>query len=149
MKGQGSTEYLVIFATALVVALIVISLLGGFVGFGIAGMEQQSQAYWRGITPFSIQSIKMTYDEVTLAVQNKMPAKIYLDGIEFDGDQLYVDEHVFSPGETFTLTSSGYDTPCEDGQETYIIEEVMFTYHDEHINGQVQRSDMPLFGKCA
>ncbi len=148
MKGQGSTEYLVIFATALVVALIVISLLGGFVGFGIAGMEQQSQAYWRGITPFSIQSIKMTSGEATIAVQNKMPVKLYLNNIKFEGHSLNVD-HAFSPGEMYTLTSIGYSTPCEDDQETYMVNDILFMYDDENIDGQIQRSDRPLFGKCA
>lgn len=62
-KGQGSTEYLVALAAILVIAIIVIGLLGGFTGFAPSTTIEQSQSYWQGATPFSIE-------EAQIAAQN-------------------------------------------------------------------------------
>ncbi len=64
-KAQGSTEYLVIIVVVLVIALIVIGLLGGFTGFGSSANIQQSQTYWKGTTPFSVEELSITTNEST------------------------------------------------------------------------------------
>lgn len=58
-KAQGSTEYLIIIAVVLVIALIVIALLGGFTGFGSEATMSQSQNYWQGATPFSVEEAQV------------------------------------------------------------------------------------------
>lgn len=55
LKAQGSTEYLVVLAIVLVIAVIVIALLGGFAGFAPSTLVEQSQNYWQGTSPFSIE----------------------------------------------------------------------------------------------
>ena len=54
LRGQGATEYLVLLAVVLVIALVAIALLGFFPG--MAGDERvtQSQAYWQSATPIAI-----------------------------------------------------------------------------------------------
>ncbi len=58
-KGQGSTEYLVALVVVLVIAVIAIALLGGFTPFGTQTTIEQSQAYWQGATPFSIEEAQI------------------------------------------------------------------------------------------
>jgi len=52
--GQGATEYLVLLAVVLIVALVSVALLGFFPGMASDAQITQSQAYWRGAQPVSI-----------------------------------------------------------------------------------------------
>jgi len=52
--GQGATEYLVLLAVVLIVALISVALLGFFPGMASDAQITQSQMYWRSATPIAI-----------------------------------------------------------------------------------------------
>ena len=52
--GQGATEYLVLLAVVLIVALVSVALLGFFPGMASDAQMTQSQAYWQGAQPISI-----------------------------------------------------------------------------------------------
>ena len=55
MRGQGATEYLVLLAVVLIVALVAVTLLGFFPGIAPDVKITQSQTYWRGqVRPFAI-----------------------------------------------------------------------------------------------
>ena len=54
LKGQGATEYLVLLAVVLIVALVSVALLGFFPGMASDAQETQSQAYWKGASPVAI-----------------------------------------------------------------------------------------------
>ncbi|MEM4633540.1 MAG: hypothetical protein QW275_00095 [Candidatus Anstonellaceae archaeon] len=47
-KGQGATEYLVLLAVVLIIALVSIALLGFFPGLASDARITQSNSYWRG-----------------------------------------------------------------------------------------------------
>jgi len=84
MKGQGSTEYLVILAVVLVVALIVVGLLGQFTGFGKQAKEQQSRSYWAGAQPFSILQAKLASgtEQSQLLIKNQQMDTLFIKKIE-------------------------------------------------------------------
>ncbi|MFA6328920.1 MAG: hypothetical protein WCY41_05735 [Candidatus Micrarchaeia archaeon] len=52
--GQGATEYLVLLAVVLIVALVSVALLGFFPGMASDAQITQSQIYWRSATPIAI-----------------------------------------------------------------------------------------------
>jgi len=52
--GQGATEYLVLLAIVLIVALVSVALLGFFPGMASDSKITQSQMYWRSASPVSI-----------------------------------------------------------------------------------------------
>jgi len=54
MKGQGATEYLVLLAIVLIVALVSVALLGFFPGMASDAQETQSKTYWSSASPISI-----------------------------------------------------------------------------------------------
>jgi len=55
MKGQGATEYLVLLAVVLIIALVSIALLGFFPSLAIDARITQASLYWRGeARPFAI-----------------------------------------------------------------------------------------------
>ena len=70
MKGQVSTEYLVILAVVLVIALVVVYLVGGFSGLGAGSIETQSKNYWGSTAPFAIKAFKASGTALDLEVQN-------------------------------------------------------------------------------
>ena len=53
-KGQGATEYLVLLAVVLIIALVSIALLGFFPGIASDAKITQSKSYWSSQTPFAI-----------------------------------------------------------------------------------------------
>jgi len=54
LVGQGATEYLVLLAVVLIVALVSVALLGFFPGMASDAQLTQSQAYWQSATPIAI-----------------------------------------------------------------------------------------------
>lgn len=55
MKGQGSTEYLMIFGAVLVIAMVAVVLLGYFTSFSTDAAITSSNTYWRSeAKPFAI-----------------------------------------------------------------------------------------------
>jgi len=54
LVGQGATEYLVLLAVVLIVALVSVALLGFFPGMASDAKLTQSKTYWSSATPISI-----------------------------------------------------------------------------------------------
>jgi len=54
MKAQGATEYLVLLAVVLIVALVSVALLGFFPGMASDSQITQSQAYWQSASPIAV-----------------------------------------------------------------------------------------------
>ena len=52
--GQGATEYLVLLAVVLIVALVSVALLGFFPGMASDAQVTQSQMYWQSASPIAI-----------------------------------------------------------------------------------------------
>ncbi|MEM4634153.1 MAG: hypothetical protein QW275_03295 [Candidatus Anstonellaceae archaeon] len=81
--GQGATEYLVLLAVVLVVALVSIVLLGFFPGMASDAKLSQSKAYWQSASPIAIVDGVANYeygtggyDEIILTLQNNYASPI-------------------------------------------------------------------------
>ena len=61
-KAQGATEYLVLLAVVLIVALVSVALLGFFPGMASDAQITQSQMYWQSATPIAIVEAVARYD---------------------------------------------------------------------------------------
>ncbi len=61
MFGQGATEYLVLLAVVLIVALVSVALLGFFPGMASDAQLTQSKMYWSGASPIAITEIASKY----------------------------------------------------------------------------------------
>ena len=53
-RGQGATEYLVLLAVVLIVALVSVALLGFFPGMASDAQLTQSKTYWQSASPIAI-----------------------------------------------------------------------------------------------
>jgi hypothetical protein len=56
-RAQGATEYLVLLAVVLIVALVSVALLGFFPGMASDAQVAQSKAYWSGMQPIAITDV--------------------------------------------------------------------------------------------
>jgi len=54
LRAQGATEYLVLLAVVLIVALVSVALLGFFPGMASDAQETQSKTYWQSASPIAI-----------------------------------------------------------------------------------------------
>ena len=54
LRGQGATEYLVLLAVVLIVALVSVALLGFFPGMAMDSRLAQSKMYWSSASPVAI-----------------------------------------------------------------------------------------------
>jgi len=61
--GQGATEYLVLLAVVLIVALVSVALLGFFPGMASDAQLTQSKTYWQAAQPISIYETTARYYE--------------------------------------------------------------------------------------
>ena len=65
LVGQGATEYLVLLAVVLIVALVSVALLGFFPGMASDAQYTQSQAYWQSTSPIAVvESSAMNHPSV-------------------------------------------------------------------------------------
>ena len=61
LRAQGATEYLVLLAVVLIVALVSVALLGFFPGMASDAQLTQSKAYWQSAQPISIIEMDVKY----------------------------------------------------------------------------------------
>ena len=84
LRGQGATEYLVLLAVVLIVALVSVALLGFFPGMASDAQITQSQMYWRSTSPISIveggaralSTNGMTYPYIRIRNTGTYPVRI-------------------------------------------------------------------------
>ena len=113
MKGQGSTEYLVLLAVVLVVALVAVGLLGFFPGMATDAKMTQSDSYWKGARPFAIieHAMVAATNNGTIVVQNMdSSGTVTLDSITLVGNggsgtaSITRPGYAFAPGEIFKIS---------------------------------------------
>jgi hypothetical protein len=111
-RGQGATEYLVLLAVVLIIALVAIMLLGYFPGMATDAKITQSHSYWRGdARPFAITEH---------AINSSGFGSFILQNMEADGPFVITMLQVgaynnssnfsFAAGEGKTLTIAGMGT---------------------------------------
>jgi len=84
LRAQGATEYLVLLAVVLIVALVSVALLGFFPGMASDAQITQSQMYWKSASPISIvesagrvdSSTSLTYPYLRLRNTGTYPIRI-------------------------------------------------------------------------
>jgi hypothetical protein len=83
-KSQAATEYMIILAVVIIIALIVVGVMGGIPGIGAGARDRTSAAYWAqadiGIAAFS-NSMTVSLDSVK--VVNNLRSTITISQINF------------------------------------------------------------------
>lgn len=147
-KGQVSTEYLVILAVVLVVALVVVWLVGGFAGMGTSTLETQSKAYWGGTSPFAITAVKAASTDLDLALVNNDLERLTLTDVSVDGVSVFSTSTAFNSGESKVINAT-LNTTCGAAGTPYTYNTIVLTYTKGGIADNKQTGSKPLVGKCS
>ena len=157
MKGQGSTEYLVIFAAVLVVALIVIFLLGQFTGFGRESLVDQSKGYWSGKKPIAITDWTIAYGGTqTFLLKNNDVQKVTVYNIT-TADYTFADTAgsiTLASGATDTLDDTETVSECDNSNEVGNVVEftdVIIYYSKPEVGSTVfaEAGTVPIRAYCS
>ncbi|MFH1095262.1 MAG: class III signal peptide-containing protein [Candidatus Micrarchaeota archaeon] len=155
-KGQGATEYLVLLAVVLVVAMVAIALLLFFPEMTYDAKARESSAYWQGAAhPFAVldhaESAGST--NLTLIVQNTEAEQKQLTVIDIGGNgvtgtlNLTDAQKFFSGGEKRAL-QIGLSNNCTSGNVYEYYINFTFSNADNSITNQKQYGAKTLVGKC-
>jgi hypothetical protein len=147
-KGQVSTEYLVILAVVLVVALVVVYLVGGFSSLGAGSLQTESQNYWGSMSPFSIITMKATGTTLNLEIVNNDLQQLTLTGISVEGASVFSTTTTMNSGQDAIINAT-VAAPCGAAGTPYTFNNVVFTYTKGGITGIAEAGTKPLVGKCS
>jgi len=90
LRGQGATEYLVLLAVVIIIALVTIALLGFYPSLSTDAQITQSQAYWSGeASPFRITELTYAVAGTSGICSGLSPTKIFELIIENKGTGTY------------------------------------------------------------
>ncbi len=159
-KGQGATEYLVLLAVVLIVAMVAIALLGFFPGLSYDAKKSESDSYWRGASPFQIIEHAQTDNNLTMVMRNVQTEQLKIVNISVSGGVFFNNSANLSiagvatpntpyigSGETKTVyLTDGSGANCTSGT---IYEYSVNVTYDSTIPGQRQYGTKTILGKCA
>jgi hypothetical protein len=147
-KGQVSTEYLVILAIVLVVALVVVYLIGGFAGMGAGTVETQSQQAWGTAAPFSITIVKQSGTSLQMVMRNSDVETLTLTDISMDGASVFSGNTTFTSGEIKEVDVT-MPIPCSTIGSVFSHQNVMIRFNRVGVTGKLEVGTKPLMGKCS
>ena len=147
-RAQVSTEYLVILAVVLVIALVVVYLISQSTGLGAGTLETQSQAYWRAVQPLATIGFKASTTTLSLEVISNAQDVITLTKITGSGLTDYTTSTIFSPGQTRTIAIT-LNTSCGTVGTRYTYSNLTFTYTSGGILAKTFVGQRPLVGSCS
>jgi len=164
LRGQASTEYLVILGAVLLVSAITVSVMA-LNSDSSAAQVQESSAYWRSTYPFIITAAKSVGPAIVLTLQNAADEPLWLSGISADGKSMMLYDY---SGDVFGAPRcpSGIDScsiAVEVGQSVTVVarsdsecagrmfslDDVQLAYSNLDLSGLLQMGDRPLAGYCS
>ncbi len=117
--GQLSTEYLVIVAVTIIIALVVVMVLGGFIDLGTLNADRATKAYWR-TTPISLENWMILKNKTAyISLQNRHNKAILIHGFLLDGHNILEDPILLLVGRKTTLSGEVNST---NGYYDYSVE---------------------------
>jgi len=146
LKAQGSTEYLVILAVVLMVALVVIALLGYFPGISLDAKIMETDSYWQAARPFGILEHSQTGTNLTLVLQNNEPVQFTVSAVYSGSNGSNHSSFNLNAGEKKVVIIYNA-TSCTTGSAYEYFTNI--TYSSADISNQKQIGTKPLIGKCA
>jgi len=145
-RGQGTTEYLIILAVIIVIALVVAGVMGWFPGMSGQISESQSKTYWTITTPITLAAWKVTATGTQFEFKNMGADKLTVTDVNVNGTAVSSLGIVLTPGAT-AISSNMATITCTTGQ-TYSYN-VVITYDvTGGLTGNKLTGLKPIVGTC-
>ncbi len=152
--GQGSTEYLVILAITLFLALVVLEVVGFFPSFSYDAQVGDSIQYWgNAASPIAIIDFKQTGSSFSAVVENRASANLHLTGFGLTPASPTAPV-TFQPASALPVLPPGgramlsLTTVSCAGRQT-ISYGVQINYSTDQVAGLTQTGVKPLYVTCA
>ena len=147
-KSQTATEYLIILAVVIIIALIVVGVMGGIPGIGYSADVRTSAVYWR-TADLAINSYSIDTDQLTITVRNNIASTIDMYAITYTsktGTLKTEPTYQFTPGQTRQIKAdlTGLDL-CET-DKFYLS--ISFDYTSNNENHTFNGEGRSLVGMC-
>ncbi len=147
--AQASTEYLVIIAVVLVLALVILGLVGGFPSFSYNAQAGDSVRYWASsASPIAIIDFKQVNSSLSLRVENKAPVAVSITAMSLSAAATYPISGLpisLPPGGAATLNLT---TESCTGYQS-ISYAVNITYSTDQVSSLSQSGAKPLYVSCS
>ena len=128
-KAQTATEYLIILAVVIIIALIVVGVLGGIPGVGRSSAGRASAAYWSSadiaLTDYAFDA---GGDGNSMKIRNNLRNQVTITNVRLSGTDVITTDQAISPGETKNMTINSHKD-CGDGGDSYSYD-VIVDYTD-------------------
>jgi len=145
-KGQGTTEYIIILAVIIVIALIVVGVMGWMPGLSTGITEQQSRAYWQSTAPISLTDWKIDTAGSSFTFRNMSSDKITVQDMNIDGVTVgLTDTPSIAAGGSKTVTATH---TCSGVGEAYQYDVNIGYDVSKGISGKKVIGLKPLVGIC-
>ena len=148
MKGQVSTEYLIILAVVLVIALVVVYLVSQSTGLAGGVIESQSQAYWKEVSPLAVNQFSAAGTTLSLEMINNAQETVTLTSLSGTGITTYAVSTAFAPGQTRVLSVT-LAASCGTTGTSYSYGNITVVYSQGLIAGKTYVGQKPFAGKCS
>ncbi len=176
LHGQGATEYLILLAVVLVIAIVVVALLGFFPGTATDARMAQSKAYWDGVaSPLQITDTQPLFTGTSniicgqaskrgtrMAIMNTYTSQITITTLSVGNTSTTTTSVQFCPGSGGAVAPSITVDPggsalvdvitgtdyCGGANGSLGEYYVRFTYSTPYLAGQTQLGSKPLSFRC-
>lgn len=144
-RGQGTTEYLIILAIVIVIALVVVGVLGGFPRIGSSIGEGQSKTYWSSVQPLALIEWKVgATGTSSLVFQNQTSSSITLNSVLWDTNSITVSQAI-GPGGKYTVSSSS--VRCSPAGQPF-SKSMAYNYTTTNLSSIDFNGSSPVVGNC-
>jgi hypothetical protein len=150
-KAQTATEYLIILAVVIIIALIVVGIRGGIPSISLSGQNGTSTSYWGtsdiAITQFAASSATGDLD---ITLRNNLPNGITLTEVTVGTGTQTCDQTSLSPGQSTTCTDDDGAIDCSSEGDAFSYD-VSIGYTDDETGGSYTFTGdgNTLDGSCA
>jgi uncharacterized protein (UPF0333 family) len=130
-KGQGATEYLIILAVVIVIALIVVGAMGGIPGIGTGAKSKASSSFWKSSDIAMSQYVAFAAsDNVNVTVRNNLANSITLGTFTIGGGTQTCTSTSLAPGQSTTCTDADGASGCAASGDAFSYD-VSIAYTDD------------------
>ncbi len=146
-RGQGTTEYLIILAIVIVIALVVVGVLGGIPSLGAGVSESTSKTYWLGTSPLAITEYAIGTTSGSLVVKNLTASTITLTDINWSGSTIGLTDISIGAGSTSTISSNS-SLVCGVTRGQTFSKTMALQYNTANLTGLWFTGIQPVVGQC-
>ena len=153
-SGQASTEYIIVLAITLTLALVVLGVVGFFPAFSYDSQVGDSIQYWgNAAAPIAIVGFKQTGSNFSATVENRAAANLHLTGFSLTPASA-ASSAAYQPSAALPVLPPGgraaiaITTVSCSGHQT-LSYAVQINYSTDQVSGLVETGAKPLYVQCS